>query len=147
MRKNILWMMLGSLITIVLIAGLTFFTSYKRNIGEMKATTVEYKQERITTYLSADACDYLIDGQRSLYLGKLPSEEHMIEINSPNRATLYVYPFDENAILIHYEPRNGIARTYKKSGYGDFNCVLKTLYELTDNKAFDEIIDYDNLNK
>ena len=71
----------------------------------------------------------------------------MIEINSPNRATLYVYPFDENAILIHYEPRNGIARTYKKSGYGDFNCVLKTLYELTDNKAFDEIIDYDNLNK
>ena len=67
-----------------------------------------------------------------------------IEINSPDRATLYVYPLDEDSIIIRYEPRNGIKRTYKKSGYGDLNRVLKTLYELTGNEIFNETIYYDN---
>ena len=105
---------------------------------------VVYKHESITTHLSSDACAYLSDGNRSLYFGKLPSQESAIEINSPDRATLYVYPLDDDSIIIRYEPRNGIKRTYKKSGYGDFDRVLKTLYELTENEIFNETIDYDN---
>ena len=144
MRKNFLWMMLGSFVTILIILCFTFFTSYEKNTHQMLGTMVVYKHESITTHLSSDACAYLSDGNRSLYFGKLPSQESVIEINSPDRATLYVYPLDDDSIIIRYEPRNGIKRTYKKSGYGDFNRVLKTLYELTDNEIFNETIDYDN---
>ena len=111
---------------------------------QMLGTMVVYKHESITTHLSSDVCAYLSDGNRSLYFGELPSQESAIEINSPDRATLYVYPLDEDSIIIRYEPRNGIKRTYKKSGYGDFNRVLKTLYDLTGNEIFNETIYYDN---
>ena len=145
MRKNILWMLLGSIITIFFISGFTFFTSYEKNMYQMLGTMVTYKHESITTHLSSDVCGYLTTGKkRSLYFGKLPSQESAIEINSPDRATLYVYPLDDDSIIIRYEPRKGIKRTYKKSGFGDFNRVLKTLYELTDNEIFNETIDYDN---
>ena len=144
MRKNILWMLLGSIITIFFISGFTFFTSYEKNMHQMLGTKVVYKHESITTHLSSDVCAYLSDGNRSLYFGELPSQESAIEINSPDRATLYVYPLDEDSIIIRYEPRNGIKRTYKKSGYGDLNRVLKTLYELTGNEIFNETIYYDN---
>ena len=113
----------------------------------MLGTMVIYKHESVTTHLSSDVCCYLKDGNRSLYFGELPSKECAIEINSPDRATLYLYPLDNDSIIIRYEPRNGIKRTYKKSGYGDFNRILKTLYELTDNEAFNETIDYAALNK
>lgn len=80
----------------------------------MLGTMVIYKHESITTHLSPDVCGYLTTGkERSLYFGKLPSQEHAIEINSPDRATLYVYPLDEDSIIIRYEPRNGIKSTYK----------------------------------
>jgi len=144
MRKNFLWMMLGSLVTILIILCFTFFTSYEKNTHQMLGTMVVYKHESIITHLSSDVCAYLSDGNRCLYFGELPSQESAIEINSPDRATLYVYPLDEDSIIIRYEPRNGIKRTYKKSGYGDFNRVLKTLYELTGNEIFNETIDYDN---
>jgi hypothetical protein len=144
MRKNILWMLLGSIITIFFISGFTFFTSYEKNMHQMLGTMVVYKHESITTHLSSDVCAYLSDGNRSLYFGELPAQESAIEINSPDGATLYVYPLDEDSIIIRYEPRNGIKRTYKKSGYGDFNRVLKTLYELTGNEIFNETIYYDN---
>jgi hypothetical protein len=145
MRKNILWMLLGSIITILFISCFTFFTSYEKNMHQMLGTSVKYKHESITTHLSSDVCGYLTTGKkRSLYFGELPSQESAIEINSPDRATLYVYPLDDDSIIIRYEPRNGIKRTYKKSGFGDFNRVLKTLYELTDNEIFNETIDYDN---
>ena len=144
MRKNFLWMMFGSLVTIVIILCFSFFTSYEKNMHQMLGTIVVYKHESITTHLSSDACAYLSDGNRSLYFGELPSQESAIEINSPYRATLYVYPLDDDSIIIKYEPRNGIKRIYKKSGYGDFNRVLKTLYELTGNEIFNETIDYDN---
>lgn len=143
MRKNILWMLLGSLVTIVAILVFTFFTSYEKNMHQMLGTMVIYKHESITTHLSSDLCGYLTTGkERSLYFGELPPQEHAIEINSPDRATLYVYPLDEDSIIIRYEPRNGIKRTYKKSGFGDFNCVLETLYELTGNEVFNNTIDY-----
>lgn len=89
----------------------------------------------------------MTDGKRTYYFGELPSDEYVIMINSPNRATWYVYPLDDDSMIIRYEPRNGINRTYKKSGYGDFNRLLKTLYELTDNEVFNETIDYANINK
>ena len=114
----------------------------------MLGTVVLYKHESITTHLSSDVCGYLTTGKkRSLYFGKLPSQEHAIKINSPDRATLYVYPLDEDSIIIRYEPRNGIKRIYKKSGFGDFNRVLEVFYELTDNEVFNETIDYAALNK
>ncbi len=148
MRKNILWMMLGSLITIFLISGFTFFTSYEKNMHQMLGTMVIYKHESITTHLSSDVCGYLTTGkERSLYFGKLPAQEYAIEINSPDRATLYVYPLDEDSIIIRYEPRYGIKRTYKKSGFGDFNRILEVLYELTGNEVFNETIDYAVLNE
>ena len=147
MRKNILWMILGSLVTILLISSVTFFTSYEKNMHQMLGTMVAYKHESVTTHLSSEVCDYLTDGDRSLYFGELPSQEHAIEINSPDRATVYVYPLDEDSVIIRYEPRNGIKRTYKKSGFGDFNRMLEALYELTDNEVFNETIDYAALNK
>ena len=148
MRKNILWMLLGSIITIFFISGFTFFTSYEKNMYQMLGTMVIYKHESITTHLSSDVCGYLTTGKkRSLYFGKLPSQEYALEINSPDRATLYVYPLDEDSIIIRYEPRNGIKRTYKKSGFGDFNRVLEVFYELTDNEVFNETIDYADLNE
>lgn len=114
----------------------------------MLGTVVPYKHESITTHLSSDVCGYLTTGkERWLYFGELPSQEYAIEINSPDRATLYVYPLDEDSIIIRYEPRNGIKRTYKKSGFGDFNRLLEVFYELTDNEVFNETIDYAALNK
>lgn len=72
----------------------------------------------------------------------MPSKECAIEINSPSRATLYVYPLDEESIIIRYEPRNGIKRNYKNSGCGDFNRILKAFYELTNNQVFNETAEY-----
>ncbi len=141
MKKNVLWMLCGCAITIVFLSVVTFLTSYRRNVDDMLSTSVLYKHEDASTHLSADLCAYLTRGTRSLYFGELPAQE-AIEINAPSRATLYVYPFDEDSIIIRYEPRNGIKRTYKKSGYGDFNRILKAFYELTDNENFNETITY-----
>jgi len=102
-----------------------------------------YKNESITTDLSADICAYLTTAKKTtIYFGELPSQEKAIEINAPCRATLYVYPCDKDSLIIKYEPRNGINRTYKKSGHGDFNRLLKAFYELTDNEIFNETIEY-----
>lgn len=87
-------------------------------------------------------CGYLTSGDCSLYFGELPSKNYAIEINSPDRATLYIFPSDEESIIVRYEPRNGIKRTYRKSGFGDFNSILEAFYELTDNEVFNEIIEY-----
>ena len=100
------------------------------------------RHESITTHLSSDVCGYLHSGSRSLYFGQLPSKDNAIEINSPDRATLYVFPSDQKSIIVRYEPRNGIKRTYKISGFGDFNSVLQALYQLTDNAVFNETIAY-----
>ena len=77
-----------------------------------------------------------------MYFGELPSKGCAIEINSPDRATLYVYPLDNDSIIVRYEPRNGIKRTYLKSGFGDFNRILEVFYELTGNEVFNESVEY-----
>ena len=142
MKGKFLWMSLGSLITILIIASYTFLTSYEKNVDRMLNIAVSYKGETLYTDLSSDIIDYITDADKTqIYFGKLPAQE-AIEINAPNRATLYVFPLDEDSVIIRYEPRNGIKRTYEKSGYADFNSVLKAFYELTDNEVFNEIIEY-----
>ncbi len=142
MKGKFLWMSLGSLITILIIASYTFLTSYEKNVDRMLNIAVSYKGESLYTDLSSDIIDYITDADKTqIYFGKLPAQE-AIEINAPNRATLYVFPLDEDSVIIRYEPRNGIKRTYEKSGYADFNSVLKAFYELTDNEVFNEIIEY-----
>lgn len=56
--------------------------------------------------------------------------------------TLYVYPLDNDSIIIRYEPRNGIKSTYLKSGFGDFNRILEVIYELTGSEVFNESVEY-----
>jgi len=142
MKKNLLWMALGSLITICLISVFNFFTSYHENVDKMKIIEVGYKGEWLDTGLSADICDYITEGKKwKLYFGELPSQENAIEINAPHRATIYIYPSDEDSVLICYEPRGGIKRTFVKSGYGDFNRILEAFYELTENEVFNETIE------
>lgn len=146
LRKNILWMLLGSLITILLISGYTFFTSYEKAFDQTAAPLVKYKHQSKGTYLSATVRDYLTIGDRSLYFGELPAKESALEIIIPFEATVLVYPFDKDTVIIRYEPHCGISRTYKKSGYGDFNRILKSLYEHTNMEVFNETIDYSTLN-
>jgi len=142
MKSKIYWAMLGAIITVIVISTVTLFTSYKNNVDKMLVTLVLYKHESEFTSLSADACVYLTRGNRSLYFGELPQKESAIEIKSPDRATLYIYPLDENSVIIRYEPQNGIKRTYKKSGFGDFNRILEVFYEMTDNEVFNETVAY-----
>lgn len=142
MKRKIFWMALGSFITIFVVACFSLLTSYEKNVHKMLGTMVVYKHESITTHLSSDVCGYLHSGSRSLYFGQLPSKDNAIEINSPDRATLYVFPSDQKSIIVRYEPRNGIKRTYKISGFGDFNSLLQALYQLTDNAVFNETVAY-----
>ena len=142
MKKNFLWMLLGALITVTVILGYNFFTGYRTNVGRMSIIQISYKGEQVYTGLSADVRDYITEAKKTrLYFGELP-EADAIKIKARRRATLYVYPLDENSLLIRYEPQYGIARTYKKSGYGNFNKVLKAFYELTDNEVFNEVVKY-----
>ena len=143
MKKNFLWMLAGSLITILAILSFNFLTSYEKNVDRMLKIAVSYKGESLYTNLSSDVCGYLTTGkEKNIYFGALPSQDECIEINAPGRATIYVYPLDEDSIIIRYEPRGGIKRTFRKSGFGDFNRILKAFYELTDNEVFNEIIEY-----
>ena len=142
MKSKICWAVLGALIAVLILSMVTFLTSYEKNVDQMLATLVKYKGESMFTHLSSDACGYLTHGNRSLYFGELPSKECAIEINSPDRATLYVYPVDNDSIIVRYEPRNGIKRTYLKSGFGDFNRILEVFYELTGNEVFNESVEY-----
>lgn len=142
MKSKICWAVSDALIAVLILSVTTFCTSYEKNVDQMLATLVKYKGESMFTHLSSDACGYLTHGNRSLYFGELPSEECAIEINSPDRSTLYVYPLDNDSIIVRYEPRNGIKRTYLKSGFGDFNRILEVFYELTDNEVFNESVEY-----
>lgn len=142
MKSKWSWFLLGALSAIIVTSGINFFTSYDRNVKSMLHTSVSYKDVHISTSLSSDACGYLADGRRQLYFGELPSKENAIEINSPRRATIYVYPLDEDSMIIEYNPRNGISRNYIKSGFGDFNRFLQVLYELTENQVFHKTVEY-----
>ena len=117
MKSKICRAVSDTLIAVLILSVTTFCTSYEKNVDQMLATLVKYKGESMFTHLSSDACGYLTHGNRSLYFGELPSEECAIEINSPDRSTLYVYPLDNDSIIVRYEPRNGIKRTYLKSGF------------------------------
>ena len=138
MKKiNFLWMAAGSIITIVIIACYTFFTSYQNNLVKMLGSDVLYKHEWFHTHLSADICDYLETGKKvRLYFGELPPKEQAISISAAGIATLYVYPSDEDSLIVRYEPRNGIKRNYKLSGYGNFDKILNAFYELTGHEVF-----------
>ena len=63
-------------------------------------------------------------------------------MNAPGRATIYGYPSDEDSLLIRYEPRGSIKRTFKKSGVGDFNRVLEVFYEHTKREEFNTMVTY-----
>ena len=139
MKNKFLWMVIGSLITIFVLSSYTFLTSYGKNVDRMLPIMVKYKGETVYTDLSSDVCDCITEAVKTeLYFGELPPQDKAIEINAPGRATIYVYPCDEDSILIRYEPRQGIKRTYKKTGYADFNRVVQAFYELTDNDIFNE---------
>lgn len=142
MKSKICWAALGAMIAVLILLTTTFFTSYGDNVDKMLGTQVVYKHESVMTHLSADVWGYLTIGKKSLYLGKLPSKECAIEINSPSRATLYVYPLDDSSFIVRYEPRNGIKRTYKVTGHGNFGHLLDAFYDLTGNDIFNGSVDY-----
>ncbi len=143
MKGKFLWMSLGSLITILILASYTFLTSYEKNVDRMLKIAVSYKGETLYTDLSSDVCGYLTSSKKTeMYFGVLPPQDNSIQINAPDRATLYVYPLDEDSIIVRYEPRGGIKRNYKKSGFEDFNRILEVFYELTGNEIFNEDVEY-----
>ena len=142
MKNEIKCFMLGVLSTIIVISIINFCSSYEKNVYNMLETRVSYKDEVLCMGLSSDIYGYLTHNKKSeIYFGELPQQNQAIEINAPE-AILYVYPLDNNSFFVRYEPRKGIKRTYKKSGYADFNSILKAFYELTDNEVFNEIIEY-----
>ncbi len=128
----------GSIITILVICLYTFVTSYDKTLDRTLATQVAYKGEYIVTSLSTDIYGYLDSshGNKSLYFGVVPAKEMAIEIVVPSKARLYIYPLDENSIIVRYEPFKGIKRNYKISGYCNFDKVLNAFYELTGNEIF-----------
>lgn len=143
MKNKIIWFLLGVLSTVLVFSIYTFSTSYERNLDKMLYTRIGYKDAHIETALSATAWGYLTHGDLSLYFGELPDKKTAIEINSPSRATIYVYPRNPESMFIRYEPRNGIARNYTLSDYGDFNRYLEVLYEMTDDEVFNETVKYE----
>lgn len=108
MKTKLVWAALGALVAVVISSTVTFFTSYEDNVSKMLPIYVKYKSESFVTDLSSDMCDYITDAKKTtLYFGELPSQEEAIEVNAPGRATIYVYPSDEDSLLIRYEPRGG----------------------------------------
>lgn len=142
MKTKWVYFFLGIISTILVISVMILFTSYERNIDRMSGTEIRYKNVSVSSHLSVGVRDYLTSGNRKLYFGELPDQKDAIEINSPLRATLYVYPLDDESMIIRYEPRHGISRNYVKSGYGDFNRLLEVLYESTGNEVFNNVVDY-----
>ena len=138
MKSKILWMALGSLITILVISCHSFVTSYDKSVDSTADVMVIYKHTTVFTSLSADIRDYISFGRKELYFGKLPSQEEAINISVPFRANIYVYPSDNDSVIVRYDPRNGISRNYKISGYGNFYKVLNAFYEHTDNEIFNK---------
>ncbi len=137
-KSKLPWMLLGSLITALVIMLYTFVTSYDKTLETTIKSHVIYKSEGFMTSLSADICCYLdsFHGNKKLYFGELPAKENAVEISVPSRARIYVYPSDDNSVIVRYEPRNGIKRNYKISGYGNFDKILNAFYELTDHEVF-----------
>lgn len=136
MKNKAIWFLIGLLTAIIIVLGLSCFTGYKKSIDSMLGTLIVYKNESITTHLSSDVCDHLTDGKKEFYFGQLPSKEQCIEFNSPKRADIYIYPFDEKSIIVKYKPRYGVSRIYKVFNQSGFNGLLHTLYELTDHPIF-----------
>ena len=137
-KSKFFWFFLGSLITILVISCYTFVTSYDKTLDRTLPSEVYYKDESFVTPLSVNIYGRLDSshGNKKLYFGKLPEKETAIIITVPSRARVYVYPSDENSIIVRYEPFKGIKRNYKISGYGNFNKVLNAFFELTDNEIF-----------
>ena len=143
-RNKWISFLLGVLSTLIVISGINFFTSYERNLSRMLRTIIVYKDVSVSSELSADAYSYLAIAKRTLYFGKLPENVDAIEINSPERAILYIYPKDEDSMIVEYKPHGGIGRRYLLSDLGGFNRYLEVLYELTENEVFNETISYVN---
>lgn len=137
-----IWFAAGILSTVLVISVFNFFTSYRRNAESMLRTQIYYKGQYASGWLSADAYGYLTDGEFRPYFGELPSEDNAIRLAAPKRAVWYVYPCDEDSLLISYHPTKGIPRTYKKSGYGDFNRLLNAIYRQSGNEAFNVKVVY-----
>ena len=146
MKNRIVAFISGCICAIVVM--LVFFTlkslwgDYKNDLYAIKATQIIYQGNTIETHLSPDVQGYLADGELTRYRKKLPSGENAMRIAIPHRAVLYVYPLDDDSMLIEYFPRDGISRTFKKSGYGDFNRLLRALYECTENEVFHTAVEY-----
>ncbi|MBO5797251.1 MAG: hypothetical protein J6R77_02770 [Clostridia bacterium] len=144
MKNKWLFFALGALSAVVVMLAINFFTEYKGDVRSTSGTGITYKSVEVSANLSADVRDYLGDGSgsRRLYFGDLPDKKEAIRITSHMCATFYVYPLDEESMLVKYEPYNGIHRTYKLTWKDNFNKLLKSLYETTGNEVFAEEITY-----
>lgn len=132
------------LVIILIIVGYIFYQNqtYKSAIYSMLSPTLSYNDSPdIYTTFDADYAYHYMLSKKQLYFDKIDEEQNHITIVIPSKATLTVYPNDDQSVLLHYKPHKGISRNYKLSGYGDFNKHLRLLYELTDNEIFNETID------
>lgn len=116
---------------------------YNNTLESMKPISIEYSGQVIDglKWVNADYVDRFTDANRTYYFGTLDDNSQFIKIIIPTKATLTVYPNDDNSVLLNYKPHKGISRNYKLSGYGDFNKHLKILYEMTGDEIFNDTID------
>ena len=146
-KTNIFMFLLGVLCSTLVLIGVYTFFRYSDNISAAKPISLSYNQTHMFCSLSADYCSRLTTPKRTLYLCKLPQDSQPIEMIIPSKVTITVYPNDDDSVFIKYAPHKwGITRNYKLSGYGDFNKHLEILYEITENEAFNQVIDLPEAN-
>ena len=141
MKNKYVIFLLGFISATVLIVGITLFTGYNRNVNAMLMTQIYYNDEVVGSYLPADAWGYLTHGNFKLYFGKLPDKSIAIEISSPFRAIIYIYPRDEKSVIIEYKPDHGINLNFIESYIG-FNRFLELFNDLKRNQVFNETVSY-----
>lgn len=139
--RNFVLILMGLLLIILFTC--CFFSNkyYYSTMNSMKPTSLQYKGTVLFQSFSADYVDRLTTPKRSIYWGEINETENRIEITVPGKATIMIFPNDQDSVLMTYMPHHGIKRNYKLSGYGDFNRHLEILYKQTQNEVFNETIE------
>lgn len=65
----------------------------------------------------------------------VPSEDPIV-ITVQDEGVIKIYPYEDDSKIIEFKKRFGITRRYVLSGFGNFERLLDTLYDLTGNDIF-----------
>ena len=142
--KNILTVAGCVTIYVVIILAVKWYKdeqSFKQTVESMLPTSVHYKDITVEQALNADYCCRFLLSDKRLYFGEIPSDSVYIRVSIPLKATIYVYPRDNESVYIVYTQQKGGSRKYILTKTGDFNRHLEILYQATGNEVFNETVD------